>query len=101
MEQHMRGMAVMAVLVLAVTAGSTVADSPREAPATLESSLPDKVSAAGSISEGKAISMLERAGYSNVYGMALGKDGTWRGKATRSGHTVVVAVDDGGAITSP
>ena len=97
----MRGMAVMAVLVLAVAAGSTVADSPREAPATLESSLPDRVPAAVSLTEGKAISVLERAGYSNVYGMALGKDGTWRGKATRAGHTVVVVVDDAGAITSP
>jgi hypothetical protein len=101
MEQHMRGMAVMAVLLLAMAAGSTVADSPREAPATLESRLPDSMPAAGSMSEGKAISVLERAGYSNVYGMALGKDGTWRGKATRAGHTVVVAVDDAGAVTSP
>jgi hypothetical protein len=101
MEQHMRRMAVMAVFVLAVAAGSTVAESPPEAPATLESRLPDSIPAAGSISEAKAISVLERAGYSNVYGMALGKDGTWRGKATRAGHTVVVAVDDGGAITSP
>lgn len=55
---------------------------------------------ANSFTEGQAKSRIEAAGYSNVSGLVKDKDGVWRGKASKAGTTVDVALDYQGNVVS-
>src|SRR6266849_236231 len=48
---------------------------------------------ANSFTKAQAKSRIEAAGYSNVSGLIKDKDGIWRGKASKEGGTVGVALD--------
>jgi opacity protein-like surface antigen len=53
-----------------------------------------------SFTEGQAKSRIEAAGFSNVSGLSKDKDGIWRGKASRGGATVNVALDYQGNVVA-
>lgn len=53
---------------------------------------------ANSFTEGQAKSRIEAAGYSNVSGLTKDNAGIWRGKASKAGRTVDVALDYQGNI---
>src|SRR5947209_20176610 len=53
---------------------------------------------ANSFTEGQAKSRIEAAGYSNVSGLTKDKDGIWRGKASKAGKAVDVALDYQGNV---
>ena len=55
---------------------------------------------ANSFTEGQARTRIEAAGYSNVSGLAKDKDGVWRGKASKGGRTVDVALDYQGNVVA-
>jgi hypothetical protein len=55
---------------------------------------------ANSFTEGQAKSRIEAAGYSNVSGLTKDKDGIWRGKASKSGTSVDVALDYQGNVVA-
>jgi hypothetical protein len=55
---------------------------------------------ANSFTEAQAKSRIEAAGFSNVSNLAKDKDGIWRGKATKAGATVAVALDFQGNVVS-
>jgi putative membrane protein len=56
------------------------------------------VKGANSFTERQARSRLEHNGYSQVSRLTKGKDGIWRGTATKNGSAVHVAVDFKGDI---
>ena len=58
------------------------------------------VSGANSFTEGEARSRLEAHGYSNVTGLAKDNQSIWRGKATKEGKSVDVALDYQGNIVA-
>ena len=55
---------------------------------------------ANSFTEGQAKSRIEAAGFSNVSGLSKDKDGIWRGKASKAGTTVDVALDYQGNVVA-
>jgi hypothetical protein len=55
---------------------------------------------ANSFTEAQAKSRIESAGYSNVSALTKDKDGIWRGKASKGGATVDVALDYQGNIVA-
>src|SRR6201989_104234 len=55
---------------------------------------------ANSFTEGQAKSRIEAAGYSNVSGLVKGKDGIWRGKASKEGKIVDVGLDYQGNVVT-
>ena len=101
--------ALIAVFVGALAQGA-VAQNTRP-PANPEASTPAVTSpntnnpgapaaGANSFTEGQARSRIEAAGYSNVSGLTKDKDGIWRGKASKSGRAVDVALDYQGNIVA-
>lgn len=102
--------AVITVLVSAAIAGGTVAQTAGPAanpkPSTPAVASPNANNpgapgvGANSFTEGQAKSRIESAGYSNVSGLIKDKDGIWRGKATKGGSTVDVALDYQGNVVS-
>jgi ABC-type transport system substrate-binding protein len=55
---------------------------------------------ANSFTQAQAKSRIEKAGYSNVSGLIKDKDGIWRGKASKGGETVDVALDYQGNVVA-
>jgi hypothetical protein len=55
---------------------------------------------ANSFTEGQAKSRIEAAGYSDVSGLTKDKNGIWRGKASKSGTAVDVALDYQGNVVA-
>ncbi len=55
---------------------------------------------ANSFTEGQARSRIEAAGFSNVTELQKDDQGIWRGRGTREGRQVGVALDFTGAVTS-
>lgn len=55
---------------------------------------------ANSFTEGQAKSRIEAAGYSNVSGLIKDKNGIWRGKASKAGASVDVALDFQGNVVA-
>ena len=55
---------------------------------------------ANSFTEGQAKSRIEAAGYSSVSGLIKDKDGIWRGKASKGGATIDVALDFQGNVVA-
>jgi hypothetical protein len=58
------------------------------------------VAGANSFTRSQAMSRIEKAGYSNVNGLAKDKDGIWRGVASKDGTTVHVALDYQGNVVA-
>jgi hypothetical protein len=56
------------------------------------------VAGANSFTKAEALSRIEKAGYTNVSGLAKDKDGIWRGKANSGSATVDVALDYQGNV---
>jgi hypothetical protein len=46
----------------------------------------------------RATSRLEKAGFTNIYGLIRSEDGIWRGKATLAGQTIAVSIDPEGNV---
>ena len=73
-------------------------------PANLDRSAPPMASVqAGAVGRGastaaQAQSAIERAGFSNVSGLAKAGDGSWSGTATKAGQTVNVRLDNQGNV---
>ena len=87
--------------VLAQTAPAANRDAPANPviSTTRDANKPGAPAAgANSFTEGQAKSRLESAGYSNVSELVKDRDGLWRGRASKGGHTVEVAVDYQGNI---
>jgi opacity protein-like surface antigen len=55
---------------------------------------------ANSFTEGQAKSRIEAAGYSNISGLTKDKNGIWRGKASKAGRAVDIALDYQGNIVA-
>jgi hypothetical protein len=55
---------------------------------------------ANSFTEAQAKSRIEKAGYTNVFGLSKDKDGIWKGTASKGGTSVVVALDYQGNVVS-
>jgi hypothetical protein len=55
---------------------------------------------ANSFTEAQARSRIEGAGYSNVSGLTKDQDGIWRGKASKGGATLGVALDYQGNVVA-
>ena len=55
---------------------------------------------ANSFTEAQAKSRIEGAGYSNISGLTKDQNGIWRGKASKGGTTVGVAVDYQGNVVA-
>lgn len=56
------------------------------------------VSGANSFTMREARSQIEAKGYTHVTGLRKSKDGVWRGKATKDGHSGPVSVDYQGNV---
>jgi hypothetical protein len=56
------------------------------------------VAGANSFTKAEALSRIEKAGYTNVSGLAKDKDGIWRGKANNGSAMVPVALDYQGNV---
>ena len=56
------------------------------------------VAGANSFTRAEALSRIEKAGYTNVSGLAEDKDGIWRGKANNGSAIVPVALDYQGNV---
>jgi hypothetical protein len=55
---------------------------------------------ANSFTEAQAKSRIEKAGYTNVSDLSKDKDGIWKGKASKAGTSVVVALDYQGNVVA-
>jgi opacity protein-like surface antigen len=106
--------ALYAAAVIAVSAGAlahgAVAQNTRP-PANPDASTPAvanpntnnpgaPAAGANSFTEGQARSRIEEAGYSNVSGLTKDEDGIWRGKASKAGRAVDVALDYQGNVVA-
>jgi hypothetical protein len=56
------------------------------------------VAGANSFTMAEAKSQIEAKGYTAVAGLKKGKDGVWRGKASKDGHSGAVSVDYQGNV---
>ena len=83
----MRTVLVAAALALAVTAAHA------QKPA-------NPVEGANSFTEGQARGRIEKAGYTNVSGLAKDDSGVWRGTASKGGKQVRVSLDFQGNVTA-
>ena len=54
---------------------------------------------ANSFTQGEAKSRMEKAGYTNVDGLAKDDQGIWRGTASKNGKTVKISLDYKGNIS--
>jgi opacity protein-like surface antigen len=99
--------AAIAVFAVALAQGAGAQNT--QAPANPDASTPAVASpnannpgapaaGANSFTEGQAKSRIEAAGYSNVSGLTKDKDGIWRGKASKAGKAVDVALDYQGNV---
>ncbi len=56
------------------------------------------VSGANSFTMSEAKSQIQAKGYTHITGLKKGKDGVWRGKATKDGQSGAVSVDYQGNV---
>ena len=110
MKRHLSTTAVITVLMGAAVVGGALAQTAAP-PANPNASTPAVASpkannpgapaaGANSFTEAQAKSRIEGAGYSNVSGLIKDKDGIWRGKASKGGATVDVALDYQGNVVA-
>jgi hypothetical protein len=60
----------------------------------------DVAAASNSFTESQAKGHIEKAGYTDVTGLAKGADGLWTATAKKGGKTMTVALDFKGAVTA-
>src|SRR5271170_1406621 len=101
------GLAVVLGIIGAGTAfAQTAATTPPANPPVVSTTSPDSKSAAApvagrnSFTEAQARSRIEAHGYTNVSGLTKDGNSIWRGKATKGGTTVDVALDYQGNIVA-
>ena len=104
----MRTHFAIAAIVFGLVAGPSMAQQPpanQNAPSNNAVSTPSTPAPAGapaaganSFTEGQARSRLESNGFTNVSGLQKDNSGVWRGKASKGGRTLDVAVDYQGNI---
>lgn len=90
--------AVVGALTLAVPASAA-----SETPAVNTTGVTNPnapVAGANSYTEGQAQSQIESKGFTQVTGLRQDDNGVWRGKAMKNGHSMNVAVDFQGNVTS-
>src|ERR1700674_1077241 len=108
MKRRLATTAVITVLMGAAVVGGALAQT-AVPPANPSASTPAVASpkannpgapaaGANSFTEAQAKFRIEGAGYSNVSGLIKAKDGIWRGKASKGGATVDVALDYQGNV---
>jgi hypothetical protein len=56
------------------------------------------VAGANSFTQSEAMSQIKAKGYTHVMGLKKGKDGVWRGKATKDGTAGPVSIDYQGNV---
>lgn len=56
------------------------------------------VAGANSFTRGEAVKQIEAKGYTHVTKLKKGKDGVWRGSATKDGHAGPISVDYQGNV---
>jgi putative membrane protein len=105
-ENAMRKLFPVAVLVLTASVAGAQSQQDQTAPAdpAKDLSVVNKQAApepgANSFTEAQARSRLEKNGYVSVTGLTKDSEGIWRGKATKDGRTMDVALDFKGNITA-
>ena len=99
MRLTMTAAAVVALLTVPAFAATTDASNP--AIKTTEGNNPGAPAAgANSFTMGQAKARIESRGYAQVSDLAKDKDGLWRGKATKDGKSVSVALDYQGNVVT-
>jgi len=94
------------MLLTGAAVAQTAPTANRDAPAnpavnTSQGNKPGAPAAgANSFTEGQAKARLETAGYSGISALVKDGDGLWRGKASKGGQMVEVAIDYQGNIVS-
>jgi len=94
--------AILAITVTNAFAQTTPANKDAHTPAVATSTTVNPgapVAGANSFTEGQAKSRMEAAGFTGVTGLVKDKDGVWRGKASKGGSTVNLALDFQGNVT--
>jgi putative membrane protein len=99
------GLAVMlAIIGTGAAFAQTVVTTPQASPPVVTTTSPDSktaaapVAGANSFTEAQARSRIGAHGYSNVSGLTKDDQSIWRGKATKNGTLVNVALDYQGNI---
>jgi len=109
MKRLLAGAVITALLGAAVAGGGlaqTAAPPANPTASTPAVTSPDTknpgapAAGANSFTEGQAKSRIEAAGYSNVSSLTKDKDGIWRGKASKAGRAVDVALDYQGNVVA-
>jgi len=97
-----------AALVLGLTAGGALAQTPAPANGPQNSAVNSSdstnrlaagpVKGSNSFTEGEARSRIEKQGFTNVDALKKDDDGIWRGMGTKNGQQVAVALDYQGNV---
>lgn len=94
--------AVMATVLIAGTASAqTASQNGPQNPAVKgmhDNNASAPVAGANSFTESEARSQIEAKGYTHVIHLRKGKDGVWRGTATKDGQSGTVSVDYQGNV---
>jgi hypothetical protein len=97
---------VLGVMGAGVAFAQTVVTTPQANPPVVTTTSPDSKTAAApvagknSFTEAQARSRIEAHGYTNVSGLKKDDNSIWRGKATKGGTSVDVALDYQGNIVA-
>jgi hypothetical protein len=103
-EEFMRlivtSLAAAVLLTSAATAQTTSQNGPqnRAVKGVHENNSSTPVAGANSFTMAEAKSQIEAKGYTAVTGLKKGKDGVWRGKASKDGHSGAVTLDYQGNV---
>lgn len=109
MKWATRAVAALAIVPMigigAVMAQSSSTNSSPNPPAVSTGNAPSKTSAApvagaNSFTEGEARKRIELYGYTNVTDLKMDSQSIWRGRATKDGKAVAVALDYQGNIVT-
>lgn len=96
--------AIVASLMLATAANAqTPAQNGPQNPAVKspqENNSSAPVAGANSFTRSEARSQIEAKGYTHVTGLKKGRDGVWRGRATKDGQSGPVSVDYQGNVNN-
>ena len=92
---------IVSVLFVSAASAQTPAQSGPQNPAVKsvhENNSSAPVAGANSFTRSEARSQIEAKGYTHVTGLRKGKDGVWRGRATKDGQSGPVSVDYQGNV---
>jgi hypothetical protein len=97
---------VLGIIGAGAALAQTVTTTPPASPPVVTTTSPDSKTAAApvagknSFTEAQARSRIEAHGYTNVTGLKKDDNSIWRGKATKAGKSVNVALDYQGNIVA-